>query len=347
MSHKLRAGVIGLGVGEQHIAGYRRAVNVEVVALCDLDPEKRAMASAKYPGCAVYADAQEVISAPDIDVVSIASFDNHHAAQIVQALNLGKHVFCEKPLCTTEAELRDIRSAIERNPGTRLSTNTILRMSPRFRDLHGRIRRGEMGQIYYAEADYNYGRLHKLKEGWRGSIADYSVMLGGGIHMVDLLLWLSGRRVVEVSAAGNKICSAGYNFATPDMVVAILRFDNGMLGKVAANFGCVYPHFHKLSVYGTEATFENGRETASLYNSRDRDTPDIGKIDTAYPGIEKGDLIPGFIDAIRGTGSAEIGESEVFATMEVCLAIDRSLREGAPVRIGDQGQLQVDTVRMP
>jgi len=341
----LKAGIIGLGVGEQHIHGYRSAAHVDVVALCDLDPQKRAMAAAKYPQCTLHETAEDLIAAPDVDVVSIASFDHHHAAQIVRALDLGKHVFCEKPLCTTEAELHDIRSALARNPGIRLSTNTILRMSPRFRDLRGRIQRGELGRLYYAEADYNYGRLHKLQEGWRGRIADYSVMLGGGIHMVDLLLWLSGRRVVEVSASGNKICSAGYGFTTPDLVVAILRFDDGMLGKVVANFGCVYPHFHKLSVYGTEATFENGQDTASLYNSRDRDAPKTGKIDTAYPGIEKGDLIPGFINAIRGTGSAEIGEDEVFATMEVCLAIDRSLREGAPVPIG--GGAQGNTVRMP
>lgn len=341
---KLKAGVIGLGVGEQHITGYRRA-GVEVVALCDLDAEKRAMAAAKYPQCTIHQAAEDLIAAPDVDVVSIASFDHHHAAQIVRALNLGKHVFCEKPLCTTEAELRDIRSALARNPGARLSTNTILRMSPRFRDLRARIQRGELGRLYYAEADYNYGRLHKLQQGWRGGIPDYSVMLGGGIHMVDLLLWLSGRRIVEVSASGNKICSADCNFTTPDMVVAILRFDDGMLGKVTANFGCVYPHFHKLSVYGTKATFENGRDTASLYNSRDRDTPDIRKIDTAYPGIEKGDLIPGFIDAIRGTGSAEIGEDEVFAAMAVCLAIDRSLREETPVPVDDGAQ--GNTVRMP
>ena len=340
----LRAGVIGLGVGEQHIAGYRRA-NVEVVALCDLDPEKQVMAATKYPECAIHQAAEDLIASADVDVVSIASFDHHHAAQIVHGLNLGKHVFCEKPLCTSEDELSAIRAALARNPATRLSTNTILRMSPRFRDLRDRIGRGELGRLYYAEADYNYGRLHKLQEGWRGDIPDYSVMLGGGIHMVDLLLWLSGRKVVEVSACGNKICSDGYRFSTPDLVVAILRFDDGMLGKVTANFGCVYPHFHKLSVYGTDATFENGRETASLYNSRDREMPDIHLIDTAYPGISKGDLIPGFIDAIRGTGRAEIEEEDVLATMAVCLAIDRSLREGAPV--GVNCAVQGKTTRMP
>jgi predicted dehydrogenase len=330
---RLKAGVIGLGVGERHIDGFRRAAAVEVIALCDMDAAKQAMARERYPECKLYANADDLLDDPQIDVVAIASYDHHHAAQIVRAFDAGKHVFSEKPLCLTEGDLAAIRAAHTRNPGLRLCTNTVLRMSPRFRDLRGRIRNGELGSIFYAEADYNYGRLAKLKDGWRGQIPDYSVMLGGGIHMVDLLLWLSGRRVVEVVASGNKLCSAGYGFTTPDMVVAILRFDDGMLGKVSANFGCVYPHFHKLVVYGTEATFENGTGAASLYRSRDRDVPPE-QLDTAYPGIEKGDLIPGFVDAIRGTGRAEIEEDELFATMEVCLAIDRSWREGVPVRVG-------------
>lgn len=330
---RLRAGVIGLGVGERHIDGFRRAVGVDVVALCDMDPAKQAMARDRYPDCNVYARADELLDDPQIDVVAIASYDHHHASQIVRAFAAGKHVFSEKPLCVSEEELSTIREAQICRPGLRLSTNTVLRMSPRFRDLRDRIRRGELGRLFYAEADYNYGRLAKLKEGWRGQIQDYSVMLGGGVHMVDLLLWLSGRRVVEVVASGNKLCSEGYGFTTPDMVVAILRFDDGMLGKVSANFGCVYPHFHKVAVYGTEATFENGYDEASLYRSRDPEVPP-DRIDTPYPGIEKGDLIPGFIDSIRGLARAEIEEDEVFATMEVCLAIDRSWREGVSVRVG-------------
>jgi predicted dehydrogenase len=328
---KLRAGIIGLGVGEQHIKGYRMAHEVDVVALCDSAVVKREMAAMRYPECRITDDPETLIKAPDIDIISVASFDQHHAAQVIHALEQGKHVFCEKPLCTSEDELAEIHAALERNPGTRLSTNTILRMSPRFCDLRDRIGRGELGRLYYAEADYNYGRLHKLQEGWRGSIPDYSVMLGGGIHMVDLLLWLSGRRVVEVNAYGNKICSAGYRFTTPDLVVATLRFDDGMLAKVTANFGCVYPHFHKVSVYGTEATFENGMEAASLYKSRDQKALDVQTIDTLYPGTSKGDLIPGFIDAIRGADRVGIEEEDVLATMTVCLAIDRSLREGVPI----------------
>ena len=334
---RLRAGVIGLGVGEQHINGYCMAHEVDVVALCDIDTGKREMAASRYPECRIEVDPNAVINASDIDIVSIASFDHHHAGQVVQALDQGKHVFCEKPLCTSEEELKAVRAALKRNPSTRLSTNTILRMSPRFRDLRCRLDKGELGRLYYAEADYNYGRLHKLQEGWRGAISNYSVMLGGGIHMIDLLLWLSGRRVVEVYASGNKICSLGYRFNTPDFVISTLRFDDGMLAKVTANFGCVYPHFHKLSLYGTEATFENGKDFATLYRSRDNQDLDIRTVDAAYPGVSKGDLIPGFVDAIRGDGTAEIEEEDLLDTMTVCFAIDRSLRDGAPIPLTYSG----------
>lgn len=324
----LRAGVIGLGVGEQHVLGYR-AAGVEVVALCDTNPEKRATASRTHPGCRIAESADELLAADDIDVVSIASYDHHHAAQVVRAITGGKHVFSEKPLCMNEAELGAIRDALDRNPGVRLSTNTILRMSERFRDVHDRVRAGVLGQLYCVEADYNYGRLHKVLTGWRGDILDYSVMLGGGIHMIDLLIWMVDSPVIEVSAVGNKVCSAGAAFQTPDMVMAWLRFDDGTIGKVAANFGCVYPHFHKIALYGTEGTFENGIGGGVLIRSRDpQETPQ--SITSAYPGTAKGDLIPGFIEAILGKGKAAVEEADVFRTMSACIAIDKSLRTGKP-----------------
>ena len=73
---KLRAGIIGLGVGEQHIAGYRRHPECRVAALCDCSASKRAEMAGKYPDVPIRARAEEVLDDPDIDVVSIASHDD-------------------------------------------------------------------------------------------------------------------------------------------------------------------------------------------------------------------------------------------------------------------------------
>lgn len=324
----LGVGVIGLGVGEQHALAFANHRDCRLVALCDLDQAKLGSVGARFPQARRYADPQALLDDPEVQVVAVASYDDHHASQIVHALESGRHVFAEKPLCMSEAEAQQIRAILRRAPNLCLSSNTVLRMTPRFRELRADIARGAMGRVYYAEADYNYGRLHKLTEGWRGRIPGYSVMLGGGIHMVDLLLWLTGGRVVEVAALGNGIASAG-KFAGNDLTVALLRFADGAVAKVAANFGCVHPHFHRLLVYGTEATFENGVPAAWRHTSRDTSVAPA-RIDTPYPGVSKGDLVPGFVDAILGRGQAEVTADDVFAALSVCFAIDRSVASGRP-----------------
>jgi predicted dehydrogenase len=118
------------------------------------------------------------------------------------------------------------------------------------------------------------------------------------------------------------------------MVSALLRFDSGLIGKVSANFASVHPHFHRLSIYGTEATFENGLETGLLWRSRDPDKRPQA-ICSAYPGVDKGDLIPSFVNAIVGEGEAIVTKNDVLRTMAVGLAIERSMCEGRSVQISE------------
>jgi predicted dehydrogenase len=331
---RLRAGVIGLGVGTQHALAFQEHTEVDLVAVCDLDSAKLATARATWPGIRTYDRAEDLRAAEDIGVVAIASFDHDHAIQILLALQSGKHVFAEKPLCRTQEELSAIASALHRNPQLRLSSNTILRRSPRFVAVKQLIEDDTLGEMFYVEADYVYGRLHKLTEGWRGRSPGYSVMLGGGVHMVDLLLWFTGGRVVEVTAYGNDIAgrAAKSPFVGPDFTVALLRFENGLIGKVSANFGSVHPHYHRLLLYGTKATFENRLGPAELWTSRDANQPPT-LLDIPYPGMRKGDLIPSFIDAILGRREPLVDEADVFATMQVCLAIDKSAGQKSPVGV--------------
>jgi predicted dehydrogenase len=330
-SGKLGVGVIGLGVGEALASAFDIHPDCRLAALCDIDEGRLAGVASRFPGAHRHVSAEALIDDPSVQIVVVASYDHHHAAQVLRALGTGRHVFCEKPMCVSEDEASTIRQALKRAPGLRLSTNTILRKSPRFETLHRQIVRGEMGRVFFVEADYNYGRLHKLTEGWRGDQSGYSVMLGGGIHMADLLLWLVGNRVLEVSAYGNAIASknAGGRFGGNDLAVALLRFADGTIGKVTANFGCVLPHFHRLLVYGTKATFENALPCALLYRSRDpAQAPDC--IKDAYPGTGKGDLIPSFIDAVLGRGRAIVDEDDVFAALSLCFAIERAIAGGHP-----------------
>ncbi|HZP68483.1 MAG TPA: Gfo/Idh/MocA family oxidoreductase [Pseudolabrys sp.] len=324
MTAALRAAIIGLGVGEKHIAGYEADPRCRVVALSDIDADKLRSVGARHPGRQLVANPADVLTDPSIDVVSIASYDGAHYAQVMSALAAGKHVFVEKPVCLFEHELADIRRALAANPELKLSSNLILRRSPRFARLRQRVREGGLGAPYYAEADYNYGRLSKIVDGWRGHVDYYSVVHGGAIHMLDLLLWIFGERPVAVTAFGNSIATRGTAFRFKDCVTALLKFPSGLVAKVTANFGCVMPHHHNLTVYGTAATFVHDQLGARLYTSRDPAATAV-PVDDAYLGPAKGDMLPSFVAAILDGGEPEVSADDVLGTMAVSLAIEKAV----------------------
>jgi predicted dehydrogenase len=325
VSEALRAAVIGLGVGAQHARAYSAHPDCRLVAVCDTDASKLA----DWPDVDTTTDASELLGRDDIDVVSVASWDDAHYEQVRAALESGKHVFAEKPLVLHEQEGVAIAELLSR-PGTpRLSTNVPLRMSPRVELLKGWIDEGRLGQLFHVEGDYDYGRRHKLTEGWRGRIPYYSVVLGGAIHLVDLILWLTGASVTEVvAAAAGDIATRGTQFKHDDFVTATLRTDSGMTIKVNANLGCVSPHFHGLRVYGTEATFANGLPTAQLHTAGGTEV-----VDAPYPGVAKGDLIGPFVETILRDAPPLVSERDVFAALSVCFAIQRAVAGGGPVQV--------------
>ena len=329
---QIRTAVIGLGVGRKHAEALADNLHCNLVAICDQDGEKLHKTAVQFPGVRTVRDNKEILDDPNIDMVCIASYDNYHFEQTMHALEMGKHVFVEKPFVLREEEARAVRDELRRRPDLRLSSNLVLRLSPRFRDLRGRIDKGELGRLFCLEADYNYGRLQKITEGWRGKLPFYSAVHGGGVHVVDLLMWLARDRVTEVSAVGNSIASQGSGFGNFDMVVSWLKFQNGAIGKLGINFGCAMPHFHNVILYGTTATFINGIDHGRLYTSRNPDEVPLC-LDTAYPGVHKGALLSSFVDAILGRGAAEVTEEDVFASLSVCFAIERSVQAGVPVKV--------------
>lgn len=329
---RLRAGVIGLGVGEKHAEALRAHPDCELAVLCDRDPARLREVMQRFPGVRGIERDQDVLRDPGIDLVCIASHDNFHFEQTIEALEYGKHVFVEKPFVVQPDEARAVRQMLRRRSSLRLSSNLVLRASPRFADLKGRIESGELGRLFCLEADYNYGRLHKITEGWRGKLDFYSAVHGGGVHVVDLLMWLADERIVEVSAFGTAIASEGSGFQNFDTVVAALRFAGGAVGKIGVNFGCMFPHFHNVLVYGTQATFVNGLEHALLYTSRDPAQAPV-RLDTGYRGTHKGALIGGFVDALLERGPPPVDEEAVFAGLSVCFAIEQSAHSGRPVTV--------------
>ncbi|MEM7013749.1 MAG: Gfo/Idh/MocA family oxidoreductase, partial [Verrucomicrobiota bacterium] len=276
--------------------------------------------------------AEDLLADPDIDIVSIASYDDAHFEQCKLAIAHGKHIYVEKPFCMHAEHAHEIRQLLEANPGIRFSSNHVLRVSSRFQELKQRIQGGEFGEIYYLEGDYQYGRLHKITTSWRGEIPFYSVVYGGAVHVIDLLLWLTEDEVVEVSAYGNQIASRQTQFRFNDMVAAILKLKSGAIAKVTANFGCKRPHFHAIEVFGTQKSFVNRPGAAEIWQSSEKgDAPT--EMETPYRDYQKPDLICSFIDWILGRSEPLVTPDDVFRTMATCFAVERAAAEGKPIQV--------------
>lgn len=328
---RLRAAVIGLGVGEQHVEAYDAHPACEVAVICDRDPVRLAAVHERIPRAAATTDADSVLADPAIDVVSICSYDGDHADQVTRALERDKHVMVEKPICVGEQEADRILAAL-RASGRRLTSNLILRRSPRFRRFRTMVQEGALGELFFAEADYLYGRHVKLTHGWRGDLPFYSVVYGGGVHVIDLLRWFVGSEVVEVFSCGTNIASRGTKFRFDDCVTTLFRFENGCVGKSVSSFGCVRPHFHAVQLQGTRGTLVNGDEAALWYRSADPAAAPA-RIEDAYPGVSKGALVHEFVDSLVAGTEPPVSERETFRTMDVCFAAQRSLESGRPMPV--------------
>ncbi|MDI6784466.1 MAG: Gfo/Idh/MocA family oxidoreductase, partial [bacterium] len=103
-SDKVRVGVIGLGVGQHHIWGYRKCTNAVVVAVCDVDSTRAQGVTKKENISRWFTDYRKLVELPELDAVSICTPNYLHRPVAEAAFAAGKHVLCEKPLSISAKE---------------------------------------------------------------------------------------------------------------------------------------------------------------------------------------------------------------------------------------------------
>ena len=176
----------GLGVGEAHLRSYKSIENVEVHSICDIDPNHLKLMGDRYDIEKRCLDHTQITEDPEIQVVSICSYDNCHADQIISALRHGKHIMVEKPAVLYPTEAENVLKELE-GSGLFLTSSLILRQSPRFIEIRDMVQQGILGDIFHIEADYLHQILWKITEGWRGKMEFCYTVYSGGIHLIDLM----------------------------------------------------------------------------------------------------------------------------------------------------------------
>lgn len=250
---RLKIGVIGAGsISGAHLEAYASNPEVELTAICDLNGERAKDKADKYGIPAVYTDYRELLASADVEAVSVCTWNNTHAEISIAALDAGKHVLCEKPLCKTVEEALRVQEAVRRS-GKVLQVGVVRRYASNTDVARRFVEAGELGEIYYAKASC----LRRLGNpgGW---FADRERSGGGplidlGVHIIDVCWYLMGRPKVK-SVSGNTYRKLGnrsgirdlsfykaadYDAArndVEDMANALIRFENGASLYVDVSF---------------------------------------------------------------------------------------------------------------
>src|SRR5688500_5017857 len=151
MTARLRAGVIGCGVGTSHAYAYQQHPDVDLVAICDVNP---AIFDKLYAGAGVekgsvktYTDYQEMLRAEKLDLVSVATPDQYHAGPVTEAAAAGvAGILCEKPIASSLEDADRMIEACNRY-GAKLQIDHTRNFDAAYVEVRNRVRAGEIGQL--------------------------------------------------------------------------------------------------------------------------------------------------------------------------------------------------------
>jgi predicted dehydrogenase len=324
----IRAAIIGLGWWGQTIL--KTLSNSTVIRpMLGVDPLDSARATASALGVETAPRFEDALNHREIDAVILCTPQEHHAAQIVAAAQAGRHVFCEKPLCTTAADAQTAVAAIKK-AGVQLGIGHERRFEPAVIEMRQRFASREFGNPLLLEGNFSQDKFLSLpRDNWRFSNATNPAgpLSATGIHMVDLSIALLGKP----TSVWARLATLGSDFANGDTLSITLGFEGGataMLGAVLAT-----PFMGRLALLGSTGWMEI-RDRSHPENSSGWDVTRVQRdqppITTFYPPH------PAVRDNLEAFGRATLGQAPYPVTLDEMLlnvrsfeAIQRSAKSGA------------------
>jgi len=328
-AHKsVQVGLLGAGsfaIGTM-LPAIRRIPGVDLVAVSAANGSHARHAARKFGFRSCTTDEREILNHPAINTVVVATRHHLHAGQVIAALKSGKHVFCEKPLCLNEEELRGIVAA--HNDSASSSRLLMVGFNRRFAPLALRMKNfvldtGEPLALHYR---VNAGFLpanHWLHDPLQGG----GRVIGEVCHFVDFLCFLTGSSPVEVETRSLPNPGRYSN----DNVVCSLRFADGSLGAISylANGDRSYSK-ERIEVFGggSVAVLEDFRRLELVRGGKKHVFRSLLRQDKGHRGEWEA-----FIAAIHTGAKSPIPFREVVNTMLATFALDHSRCLGQAVAV--------------
>jgi predicted dehydrogenase len=355
MTSKLKAAVVGVGVGWNHIEGYLSHPDVDLVGICDVNPAVLKMRGDKFgiPEDRRFTNFDDMIASSSIDAISIALPNYLHEPVALKCIKHGMNVLCEKPLAV------DLGSAERILEAAQTADKTLMvcynhRYRPEIMWLKEQAAHGQFGHIYAAKAGW-------LREGWiptHGQWFTQKERAGGGalidlgVHVLDLALWLmgypepvsvSGAMFAEFGQRGQKTLPRNIKpaaFDVEDSGMGFVRFKDGSVLQFESAWAShrepnADAYFVRL--FGSEAganfyTAGANGETVAMYKYvADQPSAIIPKLSGGISGHVR--AVQHFVDCVREKRTPESPGEHGVTGLRIIDGIYRSAKSGHEVEL--------------
>jgi predicted dehydrogenase len=345
MADAIKVGVIGTGFGAYHIEVLRDVPGVQVTVVCSAQ-QQRADAIAEQFGIPLATNDYHAVL-EEVDAVVIATPPAFHAPMTMDAIALGRHILCEKPMAASLDEAIAMRDAAERSSGIHMINFHQRFMAHWSRTAH-LIHEGIIGNLVMADIRITMNPIEYLaapgwsdtKAGWFSHASQSGGLLGSSVgpHLVDLMQWIGGP-INEVAA---RTLISRPNITLPDGTevrgidaedgfVILARYANGAIltlrGVPAVDDGNDWD----MELFGDEGTLTIDGSELRLSKAGGQQAAPIEQPAPVNPRIEIASL---FADSIRNGGpSPHPNFDDGVAAQAVLEAAMRAAQSGAWVNV--------------
>lgn len=271
MAGKLKYACVGAGgIAEwKHIPGYQSIEDVEIVAVSDPNLKAANRVAEKYKIPNVYEDYKDMLAKEKPDIISVCTPNYLHKPVTIEALSMGIHVHCEKPLAMNAKEVEEMIEARDK-----YGKVLMVGLNNRFRNESYFVKRcaeeGFFGEIYHAKCGWRRKRGIPGKGGWftNKKMSGGGPLIDLGVHFLDLAMYFMGfpNPVAVTGAAYSKFadveCRNSWNYGSSgdgtydveDFAVGFVRLENGATIDLefswASNIEKEYNYFEILGTKG-------------------------------------------------------------------------------------------------
>jgi predicted dehydrogenase len=322
--------VVGMGWwGKIIVPLVKRSRKLSVSKVVEVNPAAVAE-FAKQHDVEVVSDLDAVLRDPSIHGVVLCTPHTQHTDQIVKVANAGKHVFCEKPLSMTRADVLRAIEAVNRNK-VALAVGHERRFEPPIMELMRIVKSGELGTPLQVEANFSQDKFLSLPaDNWRlsGKEAPAGPMTATGIHLLDLSVGIFG----EAERCYASVKQLGSQLVNGDTLAILVSFKNGGHSLISAILAT--PFDGRFAVYCNKGWIEvrdkshpeapEGWVLTKCLRGGKRTSVEYPPADNVLANLEA------FADAALGHAPYPVPQEQMIANISALEAIFRSAQSGAP-----------------